>query len=104
LGERLGGEKVEGADLRVGQRRFQHGQVVAEGLARGGAGDHNYVLPPPNGFDGLHLVEVEALHPLGLENMLNLGRQRLGELPVPGPAALEMLDVDDLALVLGGAL
>ena len=53
LGERLGGEEIEHAPLRLLHQALEHGEVVAERLARRGGRDHHQVLALGHDLEGL---------------------------------------------------
>ncbi|MEI2690009.1 MAG: hypothetical protein V9H69_09940 [Anaerolineae bacterium] len=61
VGQRLGGEEVEGAGGGVGQQRLGHRQVVAQGLAAGGGGGDHQVFAGLRGAPGRDLVAVERI-------------------------------------------
>ena len=75
LRQRLGGKQIERAGVRIGERRFQNRQVVAERLAAGGAGDDDEVPPGPRRFERRHLMRIELLDPARREQP----HERLGE-------------------------
>ena len=61
VGERLGGEEIEGTRVRVAEQRVQHGQVVAERLAAGRGRHHRDAATVERGFDRVVLVAVKVL-------------------------------------------
>ena len=86
LGQRLGGEEEERAALRVARVVVEHGQLVAEALAAGGAGADHHVLAGPQGVVGGALVAVQALDAGREERFAQRGRQVRGQLRRAAPA------------------
>ena len=74
LGERLGGKEVEHAGVGRSEERLEHREVVAEGLPRGGRGDHDHVLALVDELPAPRLVRVELLDAARPE--------RVGESPI----------------------
>ncbi len=67
LGEGLGGEEVERAAGRVGEKGLEDGRVVAEGLATGSGGDDDDVVAGADVVDGLGLVGVKLVDAVDAE-------------------------------------
>ena len=92
LGQRLGGEEVEGPRVGVLQDAVEDGQVVAEGLARGRGRHHDRALPRRRHVVGRPLVGVEPLVAPAAEHVaelpVKLGRE-VGELRRPGRVVAE---------------
>jgi len=60
LRERFGGEEIERVGGGLLHEAFEHGEVVAEGLAAGCGGDDNNALAIADGIERPGLVRVEA--------------------------------------------
>jgi len=67
LGEGLGGEEVDGPAGGVVQDGVEHGQVIAEGFARGRRRYDNDVPTPLEDLPGSPLVRIQPLIALLLE-------------------------------------
>ncbi len=59
LGQRLGGEQIDGAGVGIIEQRLQDRQVVAQRLARGGARHDHDVLPIQRSLHRRRLVRIE---------------------------------------------
>ncbi len=57
--QRLQGEEIEGVAAVVPEERFQHRQIVNQGLAAGGGRGHQQVLAGPDVRQGLGLMAIE---------------------------------------------
>ena len=95
LGQRLGGEDAEGgAGPQGGQRGLGDGGLVAEGLARGGAGGEHHRPSGPDLVDGRGLVGPQPVDPEPFPHEVGQG---LGQVAVPGGAGGQSFEVDQAA-------
>ena len=78
--QRFGGEQVQRAGGVVLQNRRQHGQVVAQGLARRGGGDHHKVFALKGVRERLCLMGVQPLDAAVLEDLYDAPVQFFGEI------------------------
>jgi len=53
---------VKGAGVRLAENPAEDGQVVAEGLTRGGGRHHHGVLPGGHAVEDIGLMAVETLN------------------------------------------
>ena len=90
LGERLGRKQVEDARLGLLDQGLQHGQVVAERLARGRRRHDDDVLPLGHDLDGARLVRVELLHAATLERLDDPGVEGRRKRGVDGGPGVEV--------------
>jgi hypothetical protein len=67
LGQGLRGKEIDGPPLRIFEQALQDRQVVAEGLAAGGRGNHRQVATVSYCGISLGLVGVESGDPAGFE-------------------------------------
>ena len=76
LGEGLGGEDQQRGVLRAAHRGVDDRELVAERLARRGAGRDHHVLPRREQVDRRRLVRVELVHPTAREARVDIGMER----------------------------
>jgi len=103
LGQRLGGEKVEGAASLLSQDSVEDRYVIAQGLAAGRGSDHHHVFPRADEVNRLSLVAVEREQAVCLERFLKPGMQGLVQFPIRCLTGCDVLDMDNLVSV-GGEL
>ena len=82
LGQRLGGEQIHGARVRIAQQQVQHRQVVAERLAAGGGRDDDRVGAGADQVEGFRLVGVEPGDAAALERGAQAGIERRREIAI----------------------
>ena len=85
VGQGLGREQQEGGVLPAGEDRLGDGRLVAERLARPGAGGQGDAPAGPEQVDGLRLVDVEAIGPPGRQPLEHLGVEGLSRSRRTGP-------------------
>ena len=94
--QRLDGEEVEGAGLGVVDGGLDDGQVVAQGLARGGRGYDHQVTTGGGSGEGLGLVGIEFADAHAFEAAAKAGAEaggQGGELRRPGRDDLDVRDL-----------
>ena len=101
LSQRLGGEQVQRPGEGLLDGGFQHRQVVAQGLAAGGAGGHQNVLATPGGLQRRGLVCVQPRDPRLPQRLGQRRGQRRRKVRVARLARSQALDVYHLFLVIG---
>ncbi len=79
LRESLGGEKVEGAGVGVGEDCVEDGQVVTQSFAAGGRSDDHDIFAGVDGFCGAGLMRVELANALGGIGFTQIGMNPVGE-------------------------
>ena len=84
MGQGLGGEQEQGGVLPAGQDRFGDRGLVAQRLARSGAGGQGHAPAGPEPVDRLRLVDVEPLRTPGRQPFEHVRVQRLLRLAVAG--------------------
>ena len=81
-GKRLGREQIQRSCVLVFQDGAQNGQIITQGLAAGGGGDHHKVAPLLRQAEALRLVAVQPVNAPFAQHFLNAGIHAFGKIRV----------------------